>query len=93
MDYGAGGKIGVQAKRLQDLFFILDLEPRLLQGGKCPTLAASERGEHSARQKDRHTSWLASLPSEPSRPPAEADAVNQVCNGPLPSRERRPLAV
>lgn len=89
MDYGAGVKIGVQAKCLQDLFFILDLEPRLLQGGKCPTLAASERGEH----KDRHTSWLASLPSEPSRPPAEADAVNQVCNGPRPTRERRPLAV
>lgn len=66
MDCGAGVKTGVQANCLKDLFFILDLEPRLLQGGKCPRLAASELGEHSARQeKDLHTSWLASLPGEP----------------------------
>lgn len=69
LDFGAGVKTVVQANCLKDLFFILNLEPRLLQGGKCPRLAASELGEHSARQeKDLHTSWSASPPGETRQP-------------------------
>lgn len=56
MDHGVSVETGNQPNCPQDLFFVSDLETRLLRGGKYPGLTASERGKHSARQEDIHRS-------------------------------------